>query len=443
MAFVVSCARVLSLTNNYTSDSSFQHVNVVSYDHAHAQFSITTHRDCTSFRTAFSFSRRFLGRHLYAARRWDASRQCGSVHMDPRLKASFDDGTRALDTEERSGASQLDDGSIWGKEFVDLKEDPQHVAVGGNGHNGGNHGGNGNGRRRPDDNDGSGEGGSSTAAVTTRLPEESPPVSSPSPSFPQLAGLVTICSVGLQSRILADPQFLYKVFLEQAIGTLSVLAAELGTRGKRFWREFDFVLCDWLVTCFANLVAVWVVAPVVLLPNSHSQPSSSLPISFLRPLQQAMARLPAHVFEPALPGLPAITLSQRVATFFVRGFQYFGIGTVSGVAGTSLSYGIVEARKQFSSFSSPKDGHKELSRGTEELPPVLENGVSLGAFMAVSSNPRYQIVNGVEQVLHGSLAHSPVAHHAAIAAIRFANSVWGDAQWVWLSYFLGLQEKKN
>uniref|UniRef100_A0A7S2JKM3 Uncharacterized protein n=1 Tax=Cyanoptyche gloeocystis TaxID=77922 RepID=A0A7S2JKM3_9EUKA len=234
-----------------------------------------------------------------------------------------------------------------------------------------------------------------------------------------VALLMKIGGKGFRSRMLADPNFLYKLSVEQAIGTVSVTVAELASRGEGFWKELDFVLCDWVITCISNFVAVWIVAPKLAL----APPSSTASTLHLAGL---LSSLPAHVFEPR-----NFSLAQRAATLAVRGLQYFTIGTLGGLLGTSLTYGLVRLKSLLAPSHHSGSDHK--------LPPLLGNSVTLGAFMAISSNPRYQLVNGVELLAERVLRPSPLLSAAFVAALRFANSVWGDVQWVQLSYILGLQ----
>eukprot|EP00741_Cyanophora_paradoxa_P024621 tig00000269_g23772.t1 len=243
---------------------------------------------------------------------------------------------------------------------------------------------------------------------------------------PALALLMKIGGPGLRSRILADHEFLYKLGIEQAIGFCSVSAAEAATRGKRLWKELEFVLCDLMITAAANFVAVWLVAPVLSL-NHRSRPGSSAFTAYLD-------ALPSHCFEQAAAGSGPYTAAQRLATVFVRGGQYGVIGTAAGFIGTGATHALVALRRAVAPRSLEESS-------ANELPPLVQNSVTLGGFMAVSSNPRYQLVNGLEQGIERALGGNEAANKGAIALLRFANSVWGDAQWVWLSYALGLQQK--
>ncbi|KAH0470063.1 hypothetical protein IEQ34_001621 [Dendrobium chrysotoxum] len=64
------------------------------------------------------------------------------------------------------------------------------------------------------------------------------------------------------------------------------------------------------------------------------------------------------------------------------------------------------------------------------VPPLIKSAALWGVFLAVSSNTRYQIVNGLEQVVEAS----PVARRVPLVAmaftvgVRFANNIYGGMQ---------------
>lgn len=64
-----------------------------------------------------------------------------------------------------------------------------------------------------------------------------------------------------------------------------------------------------------------------------------------------------------------------------------------------------------------------------------------GVFLGVSSNTRYQIINGLERVVEGSpmgKQYPPVAY-AFTVGVRFANNIFGAMQFVDWAKWSGCQ----
>ncbi len=64
-----------------------------------------------------------------------------------------------------------------------------------------------------------------------------------------------------------------------------------------------------------------------------------------------------------------------------------------------------------------------------------------GVFMAISSNTRYQVVNGLERVVEGSAISRrvPLVALAFTVGIRFANNIYGGMQFVDWARMVGVQ----
>lgn len=64
-----------------------------------------------------------------------------------------------------------------------------------------------------------------------------------------------------------------------------------------------------------------------------------------------------------------------------------------------------------------------------------------GVFLAVSSNTRYQIVNGLERLVEASLLAKqvPPVAMAFTVGVRFANNIYGGMQFVDWAKWSGVQ----
>jgi len=113
-------------------------------------------------------------------------------------------------------------------------------------------------------------------------------------------------------------------------------------------------------------------------------------------------------------------------TILYRGTQFFLVGFSTSVVGHSLTKWAVESNA------------KGLEEATH-LAPVLDNSLGWGAFMAVSSNMRYQLVNGIEERVLDVFVPNRVINSLATLGIRFTNCFAGGVHWVWFARRTGLQ----
>jgi len=231
--------------------------------------------------------------------------------------------------------------------------------------------------------------------------------------IPLLGALIHIAS--FRSRLLADPTFFFKILVQEVIGNGTALASEIAVRGKDTWDELEYVASDLIVGTVVEAAFVWILAPTLALPKPAGGGKLS---AFLN-------SLPANAFAKA----PNATLPLRLASFAYGGLQYMVVGLLGGIVGTAITYGLIESRKKLDKSYQPK----------RPLPDVLPNSLAWGAFMAVSSNTRFQIVEGLERGIAAVCggAQKP-AVNAGIVTLRFANNYWGGVQFVQFFRWTGL-----
>jgi hypothetical protein len=72
---------------------------------------------------------------------------------------------------------------------------------------------------------------------------------------------------------------------------------------------------------------------------------------------------------------------------------------------------------------------------------IVSRYSSAGVFMAISSNTRYQVVNGLERVVEGSAISRrvPLVALAFTVGVRFANNIYGGMQFVDWARMVGVQ----
>ncbi|GKV10059.1 hypothetical protein SLEP1_g21478 [Rubroshorea leprosula] len=227
----------------------------------------------------------------------------------------------------------------------------------------------------------------------------------------------------LRNRMLADPSFLFKIGTEIVIDSCCATFAEVQKRGKDFWAEFELYVADLLVGVVVNIALVGMLAPYV----RFGQPSASK--GFLGRMQHAYAALPSSVFEAERPGC-RYSVGQRIATYFYKGILYGSVGFACGIIGQGIANMIMTAKR------SIKKSEEDIP-----VPPLVKSAVLWGVFLAVSSNTRYQIVNGLERLVETSpLAKQvPPVAMAFTVGVRFANNIYGGMQFVDWARWSGVQ----
>ncbi|KAJ4704578.1 Protein RETICULATA chloroplastic [Melia azedarach] len=227
----------------------------------------------------------------------------------------------------------------------------------------------------------------------------------------------------LRNRMLADPSFLFKIGTEIVIDSCCATFAEVQKRGKDFWAEFELYVADLLVGVVVNVALVGMLAPYVRI----GQPSVSK--GFLGRMQHAYAALPSSVFEAERPGC-RFSVNQRIATYFYKGIMYGSVGFACGIIGQGIANLIMTAKR------SIKKSEEDIP-----VPPLLKSAALWGVFLAVSSNTRYQIINGLERFVETSpvAKQVPPIAMAFTVGVRFANNVYGGMQFVDWARWSGVQ----
>jgi Protein RETICULATA-related len=215
---------------------------------------------------------------------------------------------------------------------------------------------------------------------------------------------------GWRSRVLADPQFPFKVLMEELVGVTACVLGDMASRPNFGLNELDFVFSTLVVGSILNFVLMYLLAPT----------ASSVPAS----LPGLFASSPAsHMFEPGPYSIPA-----RLGTFLYKGTTFAAVGFVAGLAGTALSNGLIALRKKMDpAFETPN-----------KPPPPILNACTWALHMGLSSNFRYQTLNGIEFLLANAVP--PPVFKGSVVALRCANNVLGGMSFVVLARLTGSQK---
>lgn len=214
---------------------------------------------------------------------------------------------------------------------------------------------------------------------------------------------------GWRSRVAADPQFPFKVLMEELVGVSACVLGDMASRPNFGLNELDFVFSTLVVGSIMNFVLMYLLAPTM------SSASLTLPGIF--------ASSPtSHMFEPG-----AYSLMSRVGTFVYKGTLFAAVGFAAGLAGTALSNGLIKMRKKMDpSFETPN-----------KAPPTVLNAMTWAIHMGVSSNFRYQTLNGIEYVLAKGLP--PALFKTSVVVLRCLNNILGGMSFVVLARLTGSQ----
>ncbi|KAI8464544.1 MAG: hypothetical protein J3K34DRAFT_474210 [Monoraphidium minutum] len=210
-------------------------------------------------------------------------------------------------------------------------------------------------------------------------------------------------------RLMADPAFVQKLAVEQALAFSASMLHEWRVRGDAFKSELDLALINSVGLATSVGAAVWITAPSRAVGAVH-----------VFPWQKMLAGLPHCVFDASGP-LRAYTPAARVGGFFASMAQLSAVGAAAGAATTGLSSLAVAARRRADPSFEPSVPVPELGRASG----------GLGAFFAVNANARYQLLGGMDRYLFGHasalwsyVALTATARAAACAAGELSRPWW-------------------
>ncbi|XP_054784396.1 protein RETICULATA-RELATED 3, chloroplastic-like [Prosopis cineraria] len=231
----------------------------------------------------------------------------------------------------------------------------------------------------------------------------------PSSTSGEGLGILGMFLAGWRSRVAADPQFPFKVLMEELVGVSACVIGDMASRPNFGLNELDFVFSTLVVGSILNFTLMYLLAPTM------ASSSSSLPSIF--------ASCPkSHMFEPGAYGI-----LDRFGTLVYKGTVFAAVGFAAGLVGTAISNGLIKIRKKMDpNFETPN-----------KPPPTLLNAVTWAAHMGVSSNLRYQTLNGIEFLLEKGLP--PLAFKSSVFVLRCLNNVVGGMSFVILARLTGSQ----
>ncbi|XP_020596354.1 protein RETICULATA-RELATED 3, chloroplastic-like [Phalaenopsis equestris] len=212
---------------------------------------------------------------------------------------------------------------------------------------------------------------------------------------------------GWRSRVLADPQFPFKLLMEELIGVSACVLGDMASRPNFGINELDFVFCTLVVGSIVNFVLMYLLAPTAAASSTAAVVTS----------------LPSYMFESG-----PFSLMDRIGTFAYKGATFAAVGFAAGLAGTAIANWLIALRKMMDpEFETPN-----------KPPPTVLNATTWALHMGLSSNFRYQTLNGLEFVMEKAV--SPAAFKTLVVVIRCLNNVLGGMSFVMLARLTGSQK---
>ncbi|KAG6502456.1 protein RETICULATA-RELATED 5, chloroplastic-like [Zingiber officinale] len=239
---------------------------------------------------------------------------------------------------------------------------------------------------------------------------------------------------GFRERLLADPKFLHRLAIEEAISITTTLLAQYERRKGRFLEEIDYVLTDTIRGSVVDFFTVWLPAPTLSFLTHADESSSSENFDLLKDL---LGSIPDNAFQKNVVGKDW-NLSHRFASVFVGGLKLAGVGFISSIGAGVASDVLYLLRQSL---------RPALSVNKRKRSPIYKSAIVYGCFLGTSANLRYQIIAGlVEHRLSDyllSYGNGTLLVNALSFTVRTINSYWGTQQWVDLARYTGLQIQKK
>jgi len=213
----------------------------------------------------------------------------------------------------------------------------------------------------------------------------------------------TDVSRALVGRMMADPQFVFKLAVEEALTVYGSLTYEAERRGKRFFKELDMVALNTASLMMATFGTAWVLAP-----------SRSFGAAYKFKWQSMLHGLPNQMFEKSTP-LRNYTGVSRSLGMAVKGAQLACVGAAIGASNTLANSALVKMRRAKSPEYEP----------VMDVPSVRDNAGGMAAVMGLSGTIRYNALGGFERLVSSRVGK--LGHIQIITALgRVANGALGD-----------------
>jgi hypothetical protein len=204
------------------------------------------------------------------------------------------------------------------------------------------------------------------------------------------AALLSSIKLGYEQRLAADPSFLSKSVLEIILAAATQYTAEVGKRGRhRILPEIDFVAAGVLTAVCGKYYSMWRVAKTVVREESndnHFKHTGNSKTADNKPSTSWRDTVPTNAFQPTLlDGRTKPNTSSRFMAILLPMPELFRAGVIA----STLGYGLTAILIHLRTILMP-----EYVMPTVPV-PIIGASIYTGVFMAIVSNVRYQLLQGV------------------------------------------------
>lgn len=241
--------------------------------------------------------------------------------------------------------------------------------------------------------------------------------------------LTSSISTGFQNRVEADPFFAMKSTTELLLAAGTQLSAEWNRRGSSLLPELDFVIAGVLTAMVGKYYTMWRVAPTLRNGRADASSAPELTDSTI-----CGVPVPSNAFQATLiDGVTKPSPRQRTLSFFSPMTSLFQAGVVASTIGYGLTALLIALR----TVCIPT--YVAATRSVN----ILYASIYTGTFMALISNLRYQVLQGiVEPHFIDKLSRYPIIHSFVTFLVRLANGFLGSVLAIMGMRILGLQQRK-
>lgn len=184
---------------------------------------------------------------------------------------------------------------------------------------------------------------------------------------------------GFRERLLADPKFLHRLAIEEAISITTTLVAQYERRKENFFEELDYVITDTVRGTVVDFFTVWLPAPTLSFLSYADE--MKVPDS-MDTLQGLLGYIPDNAFQKNMVGKDW-NLSHRVASVLFGGLKLASVGIISSIGAVAASNVLFVIRRFLNPALVANQGNKRS--------PILKTAVVYGCFLGTSANLRYQV----------------------------------------------------
>ncbi|KAL8161044.1 hypothetical protein V2J09_012533 [Rumex salicifolius] len=237
---------------------------------------------------------------------------------------------------------------------------------------------------------------------------------------------------GFRERLLADPKFLNRLAIEEAISITTSLVAQYEKRKGNFFQELDYVVTDLFRGAVVDFFTVWLPAPTLSFLSFGDGIENPENLDSLIGL---LGSIPDNAFQTN-PAGKNWTVNHRIASVLVGGVKLASVGFVSSLGAVVASNALFAARRILNPELVTNQKYKRS--------PILKTAAVYSGFLGTSANLRYQVIAGLIEHRISELIPSQTLLVNGISFVaRTVNSYWGTQQWIDLARYTGIQTQKS